>query len=265
MPLLLEAIYQRYGYDFRGYAPASLKRRLRHAAANEGLASFSALQDRLLHDPEAMARFLDCVSVDVTAMFRDPGFHRLFRERIAPELRGLPIVRLWHAGCSTGEEVYSTAIVLREEGLLDRARIYATDLNPAALICAREAIFPIRNMQAHTANYQKAGGAATFSDYYTARGDSIILRDCLRHNIVWAEHNLVTDSSFNEFNVIFCRNVMIYFSRALQERVQRILHESLAMGGCLGLGRSESLQFTPLEDRYEAVSREEKWYRKVRP
>lgn len=264
MPLLLEAMYQRYGYDFRGYAPASLKRRLRRAMQEEGLASLSALQDRILHAPEAMARFLDIVSVDVTAMFRDPGFHRVFRERIVPALRGLPLIRLWHAGCSTGEEVYSTAIVLHEEGLLDRCKLYATDLNARVLERAREAIYPISSMQEHTANYQKAGGKAAFSDYYTARGDSVILRDVLRRNIVWAEHNLVSDSSFNEFQAVFCRNVMIYFGRPLQERVHRLLYDSLAPGGFLGLGRSESLQFTPLEDCYEAVDRAEKWYRRTR-
>ncbi len=265
MPLLLEAMYQRYGYDFRGYAPVSLKRRLRRAMQEEGLASLSALQDRILHQTEAMARFLDIVSVDVTAMFRDPGFHRVFRERIVPALRPMPLIRIWHAGCSTGEEVYSTAIVLHEEGLLDKAKLYATDLNARVLERAREAVFPIRNMQEHTANYQKAGGRAAFSDYYTARGDSVILRDFLRRNVVWAEHNLVSDGSFNEFQVIFCRNVMIYFGRPLQARVHRLLHDSLAPGGYLGLGRSESLQFTPFEECYEVVDRTERWYRKARP
>lgn len=263
MPLLLEAIYQRYGYDFRGYAPASLKRRLRRALHEEGVSSFSALQERILHAPGAMARFLDIVSVDVTAMFRDPGFYRVFRERIVPALRGLPLIRLWHAGCSTGEEVYSTAIVLHEEGLLDKAKLYATDVNAHVLERGREAIYPIRNMQEHTANYQKAGGRTAFSDYYTAHGDSVILRRTLRRNIVWAEHNLVSDGSFNEFNVILCRNVMIYFGRALQQHVHHLLYDSLAAGGFLGLGRSESLQSVPLEGRYEAVDRVEKWYRKV--
>ena len=264
MPLLLEAMYQRYGYDFRGYAPASLLRRLRRAAHDEGLASLSALQDRILHQPEAMARFLDIVSVDVTAMFRDPGFYRVFREKIVPGLHGLPLIRLWIAGCSTGEEVYSAAIVLHEEGLLDKCKLYATDLNARVLEQGKEAIYPIRSMKEHTANYQKAGGQADFSNYYTARGDQIILRDFLRKNIVWAEHNLVTDSGFNEFHVILCRNVMIYFGRPLQERVHRLIYDSLAQGGFLGLGRSESLQFTPLEDRYEMVDAVEKWYRKVR-
>lgn len=264
MPLLLEAMFQRYGYDFRGYAPASLKRRLHRAMQEEGLVSLSSLQERILHSPEAMARFLDIVSVEVTAMFRDPAFYRVFREKVVPGLCGQPAIRIWHAGCSTGEEVYSTAIMLHEEGLLDKARLYATDLNQRVLARARAGIFPIRNMKEHTVNYQKSGGKAGFSGYYTARGDSIILREFLRKNIVWAEHNLVSDSSFNEFHVIFCRNVLIYFGRPLQERVHRLLHDSLAPGGFLGLGRSESLQFTPLESCYEAVDRIEKWYRKVR-
>lgn len=264
MPLLLDAVCQRYGYDFRGYAPASLGRRLRRAMAEEGLATFSALQDRLLHAPAAMARFLDILSVDVTAMFRDPGFYRAFREKVVPGLRALPLIRVWHAGCAGGEEVYSMAILLREEGLLGRARLYATDINPRLVGRGKEAIYPIRAMREFTADYQKAGGSASFSDYYTARGDDIILRDFLRANIVWAEHNLVSDGSFNEFHVILCRNVMIYFGRPLQDRVHRLIRDSLALGGVLGLGRSESLQFTPCEDSYEAIDLAERLYRRVR-
>lgn len=263
-PLLLEAMFQRYGYDFREYAPASLKRRLRRAMQVEDLTTLSAFQDRILRDSKMMARFLNIISVDVTAMFRDPGFYRTFRDKVVPGLREQPLIRFWHAGCSTGEEVYSMAIVLHEEGLLERARIYATDINPRGIELGRNAIYPIRNMQEFTANYQKTGARAAFSDYYTARGDSIILRDFLRRNIVWAEHNLVTDASFNEFHAIFCRNVMIYFKLPLQQRVHQLIYDSLAMGGALGLGSAESLLFTPLKDRYEPIGGVEKLYRKVK-
>lgn len=262
LPLLLDAVVQRYGYDFRGYAPTSLKRRLRRALQEERLASFSALQERLLRDVESMARLLDAVSVEVTVMFRDPGFYRTFRDAILPTLRTQPLIRIWHAGCATGEEVYSMAILLHEEGLLDKARLYATDLNARALERGRAAIFPIRQMQENTANYQKAGGRAAFSDYYTAQGDSVILRQFLRRNIVWAEHNLVSDGSFNQFDVILCRNVLIYFGPALQTRVLRLLDESLCLGGCLGLGLGESLQPSVLAPHYEMLDRVQKWYRK---
>lgn len=264
LPLLLEAIRQRYGYDFRDYAPASLKRRIRRALQLEQLATLSALQDRVVHDAECMARFLDAVSVDVSAMFRDPTFYQVFRAKVIPALRELPVVRIWHAGCCAGQEVYSMAILLHEEGLLSRAKLYATDINERLLAQGKEAIFPIKHMRDYTANYQKAGGQGQFCDYYTAKHDSVIMRDFLRSNIVWAAHNLVTDASFNEFQVILCRNVMIYFNRDLQGRVHQLLYDSLADAGVLGLGRGESLQFTPCEERYALLDGAEKLYRKVR-
>lgn len=263
MPLLAEAMFQRYGYDFRGYAAASLKRRVHHAMQAEGVKTISAFQEHVLHDPEAMARFLDIVSVDVTAMFRDPLFYKALRNKVAPDLRALPHVRVWHAGCSSGEEVYSMVILLLEEGLLEKSQLYATDLNQRALERAREGIFPLKFMREYTANYQKTGGREEFSRYYTAKHDSAILRD-LGKNIVWAEHNLVTDGSFNEFQLILCRNVMIYFGRPLQDRVHKLIYDSLAMGGMLCLGHGESLQFTPHEKCYEVVDRAEKIYRKVK-
>lgn len=265
LPLLLEAMYQRYGYDFRAYAPASLGRRLRRAMRDEpGVTSISAYQDRILHDAHCMRRFLDVVSVDTTAMFRDPNFYRVLRQKVIPQLRMTAHPSIWHAGCSTGEEVYSMAIVLHEEGLLERTTLFATDINPGVLQAGQQAIFRIRNMQHYTGNYQKAGGKASFSDYYVAKHEGVIMRDFLRHNIVWADHNLVSDSSFNEFQLILCRNVMIYFQRALQARVHEMLYDSLAMNCVLGLGHGESLQFTPREDCYEAVDRAEKLYRKVK-
>lgn len=264
LPLLLEAIRRRYGYDFRDYAPASLKRRIRRAQQQEGLVTISALQDRLIHEPDCMTRFLDAVSVSVTSMFRDPSFYRAFRERVIPALRELPIVRLWHAGCCSGQEVYSMAILLHEEGLLGRARVYATDINERLLAQGKDAIYPIRHMRDYTANYQKAGGRGAFSDYYTAKHEHVIVRDFLRPNVVWAAHNLVTDASFNEFHVILCRNIMIYFNRGLQGRVHSLLYDSLAVPGVLALGRGESLQFTPHADCYEIIDGGEKLYRKLK-
>lgn len=263
LPLLLEAIFRRYGYDFRNYSENSLRRRLAKAMKEEGVASLSRFQDILLHRPEAMVRFLDNVSVETTAMFRDPSLYKVFREKIVQELHRLKPLRIWHAGCSSGEEVYSMAIVLYEEGLLDRTRIYATDISAHALERGKTAIFPLKHMREFTADYLKAGGRAEFSEYYTAKHDSIILRDFLRKNIVWAEHNLVTDSSFNEFQVVFCRNVLIYFNRGLQERVHRLLYDSLAINGLLTLGCGESIRLTPFEDRYQVVDLPVKLYRKV--
>ncbi len=264
LQLLLEAMVQRYGYDFRDYAVASLKRRLRAAMGKEGLHTLSAFQDRVLHDPKCMARFLDIVSVDVSAMFRDPAFYKVFREKVVPGLRSLPLIRIWHAGCARGEEVYSMAILLQEEGLLARTRCYATDINERVLERGKAAIYPVSCMREYTVNYQKAGGKEQFSDYYTAMHESATLRGFGRGNIVWAVHNLATDGSFNEFDVVLCRNVMIYFNRQLQARVHRLIYDSLALGGVLWLGSAESLHATPCEDRYEAVGRAEKLYRKVR-
>ncbi|WP_332690128.1 CheR family methyltransferase [Devosia sp.] len=262
---LLDAMYRRYGYDFRQYAPASLRRRVQRALNEEPeLEDLAAYRTRILNDPSCMSRFLDIVSVETTAMFRDPSFYRALREKVIPQLRQQPRLSIWHAGCSTGEEVYSMAILLHEEGLLERTTLYATDINPAALQAGRDAIFRIRNMRQFTGNYQRAGGSASFADYYYAKHDGVIMRDFLRHNIVWADHNLVSDSSFNEFQLILCRNVMIYFQRVLQNRVHGTIYDSLGMHCVLGLGRGESLQFTPHEDCYGTVDRVEKLYRKVK-
>jgi len=266
LPLLLQAIYQRYGYDFRDYAPASLQRRLQRALDEEGLASLSTLQERVLRDQAVMARLLDMLCVDVSAMFRDPAFYQQLRSRVLPAWSALPLplLRVWHAGCASGEEVYSLAILLHEAGLQQKARLYATDLNERLLQQGQAAVYSIKHMRQYTANYQQSGGLAHFSDYYTAKHGGAILRDYLRGNIVWAVHNLATDSSFNEFQLILCRNVMIYFNRRLQERVHRLLYHSLALDGVLGLGHGESLQFTPYQDCYEVVDAAAKLYRKVK-
>jgi chemotaxis protein methyltransferase CheR len=261
--LLLEAIFRHYGFDFRAYAYASLRRRIWKRIHAELLTSVSALQERVLHSPAAMERLLLDLSVNVTAMFRDPNFYSAFREQVVPLLRTYPFIRLWHAGCSTGEEVYSMAILLQEEGLYDRARIYATDINEVVLRQARAGIFPLEKMQEYTQNYQRAGGTRSFSEYYTAAYEGALFSPSLRSNVVFAQHNLVTDRSFSEFNVILCRNVMIYFDRSLQTRVLELFYESLPMFGILALGSKESLRLSKFEGCYEAIDPREKIFRKV--
>jgi chemotaxis protein methyltransferase CheR len=261
--LLLEAIYQRYGFDFREYAPASLKRRVWRRAGAEGLDTISSLQDRLLRDPACMERLLLDLSINVTAMFRDPSFYTSFREHVVPLLHTYPFTRVWIAGCSTGEEVYSLAILLEEEELLDRSRIYATDINESVLDQARHGVFPIDKMQEYTQNYLKAGGKRAFSEYYLASYDGAVFDKRLVRHAVFAQHNLVSDNAFNEFQVVVCRNVMIYFDRKLQQRVLGLFHESLVHLGVLGLGRKESIRFSDYADRYEELDTLERIYRKV--
>jgi chemotaxis protein methyltransferase CheR len=262
--LLLEGIFQRYGFDFRDYAHASLRRRLWKRVEAERLTTISALQARVLHDAMALDRLLLDLSVNVTSMFRDPGFYKRFREVVVPMLRTYPFIRLWHAGCSTGEEVYSMAILLHEEGLLERSRIYATDINEVVLRQARNGIFPLNRMQEYTENYIKAGGTRSFSEYYTAKYDGALFDSMLTRNIVFSQHNLVTDQSFSEFNAIFCRNVLIYFDRTLQHRVQKLFYDSLVTFGVLSLGSKESLRFSEFEECYERLDAREKIYKKIR-
>jgi chemotaxis protein methyltransferase CheR len=260
--LLLEGIHRHYGFDFRGYAYSSLKRRIWKRMGQEGLARISQMQDRVLHDPALMEKLLLDLSINVTAMYRDPGFYAAFREKVVPLLRTYPFIRVWHAGCSTGEEVYSMAILLHEEGLYDRARIYATDINEVVLQRARTGIFPLEKMQDYTQNYLRAGGQRSFSEYYTALYDGALFDASLTRNVVFSQHNLVTDGSFAEFNVIVCRNVMIYFDRTLQNRVHRLFYESLSRFGILALGNKETLRFTEYEDRYEVLDGREKIFRR---
>ncbi|XID95940.1 CheR family methyltransferase [Paenibacillaceae bacterium WGS1546] len=261
--LLLEGVYRKYGYDFRQYSYASVRRRIRHRIHMEGLATITSLLDRVLHEPEAFRRLLGDLVIPVTEMFRDPGMFRSFRECVVPALRELPYARIWHAGCSTGEEVHSMAILLHEEGLLDKTRIYATDINENALKRAKDGIMPIDRMKTYTKNYLAAGGKGTFSDYYASDHGIVMLKPFLRNNVVFARHNLVTDSSFNEFHVILCRNVMIYFDAHLRDQVHGLFYESLAKEGFLVLGSKESLAFTPMEDRYETWDDQHRIYRKI--
>ena len=261
--LLLEAIYQHYGFDFRGYALGSLKRRLWRRAYGEKLETLSALQDRVLHDPAVMERLLLDLSINVTAMFRDPTFFRAFREKVVPHLRTYPFLRIWNAGCSTGEETYSLAILLKEEGLYDRTRIYATDINDRVLERAQDGRFPLEKMREYTENYLRAGGGDEFSKYYTVDGEQASFTRELTEQVVFAQHNLVSDAPFNEFNVIVCRNVMIYFGKTLQDRVHDLFYDSLDQLGILALGHKESIKFTRHEEHYEALDAQEKLYRKM--
>jgi chemotaxis protein methyltransferase CheR len=261
--LLLETLYDLAGADFRSYAYSSLKRRVLVQVARENVGSISGLEKLVRHDPRSQERLIATLTIHVTAMFRDPAFHRLLRTSVMPVLRTYPFLRFWVAGCSTGEEVYSLAILLQEEGLYPRSRIYATDLNESVLQKARKGIFPLAAMQEYTRNYQRSGGHRSFADYYSADNEFAIFRPALRENVVFAAHNLVGDASFNEFHGIFCRNVMIYFDRSLQERVHRLFYESLLTYGYLGLGRSETIRFTPHASAFEEIGAREKLYRKV--
>ena len=261
--LLLEAIYRRYGFDFREYARSSLRRRVRAALVTEHVPTVTALLDRTLHDQACLERLLLGLSVNVSAMFRDPRFFLAFRKHAIPLLRTYPFIRIWQAGCSMGEEVYSLAILLQEEGLYDRCRLYATDMNDVVLRKAREGIYPLEPMQKYTANYIASGGTRTFAEYYTAGYDHVIMRPSLRDQVVFSQHNLVSDGVFNEFNVILCRNVMIYFTRPLQERVHDLFSRSLATFGLLGLGSHESLRFLDQEHAYEPLEAGEKLFRRV--
>jgi len=262
--LLLEAIQRAYGYDFRGYALASLRRRMWHRVYGEGLETISGLQERILHDPSCMDRLLRDLSINVTEMFRDPSFHRALREQVFPLLRTYPFIRVWNAGCSTGEEIYSVAIALHEEGLLDRARIYATDIDESALQRARTGSFSLERMQLYTENYLRGGGRESFSQYYSADGDVARFDPMLAAKTVFAQHNLVTDGSFNEFQLIVCRNVLIYFGAELQEKVLGLFSASMGRRGILALGRKESIRHSSHVAEYEPLVEAEKIYRRKR-
>jgi len=264
LELLLTAVLRRYGYDFSHYAPASLLRRVQRAMQEERVRTISALQERLLHDPDALRRFVSVLSVHVTAMFRDPPFYRFLRTHVVPILRTYPFVRIWHAGCSTGEEVYSVAILLQEEGLYDRCRIYATDISDDLLARAKKGLVPLSDMRDFTANYLQSGGTQDFSRYYTAYFNHAVFHESLRRNVVFSQHNLAIDRSFNEFQLILCRNVMIYFDQELRRRVHGLFYESLSRFGMLALGIRESVQFSGYDDRYAAVDADLRIYRRIK-
>lgn len=260
--LLLEAIYQRYGYDFRDYGKAHAKRRILHRLALSGIGTISELQHRILYDEPFFHLVLQDLSINTTEMFRDPEFFLSLREQVIPLLKTYPFIKIWHAGCSTGEEVYSMAILLKEEGLLNRSQIYATDFNPSALQKARDAIYSAAQMKEYTRNYIKSGGKFSFSDYYNARYDSAILKKTLKENVVFADHNLVTDSVFGEMNLIMCRNTLIYFNKNLQDRVVGLFRDSLVSGGFLCLGSKESITFSQHKEVFDPVVGKWKIFRK---
>ncbi|ALG66843.1 CheR family methyltransferase [Beggiatoa leptomitoformis] len=260
--LLLQAIYLKYGYDFRNYAKASLKRRIEHRLLKDKLSSISAMQHRLLYDEDFFSNLLLDLSINVTEMFRDPDFYQAIRKNVIPHLQKFPFLKIWHAGCSTGEEVYSMAILLKEEGLYERTQIYATDMNEVVLRQAKQGIFSMSRLKQYTANYQKAGGTESFSDYYAAHYDHVVMDKSLKENILFSDHNLATDGVFGEMNLIMCRNVMIYFDRDLQNRVFRLFHESLCAGGVLCLGSKETIRLSAYTNAFDDIVKEEKIYLK---
>lgn len=259
---LLLAIYEYYGYDFRDYAMGTLKRRITQRMYKEQVDSLPALLEKVLYDSACLHRLLDDLSITVSTMFRDPSFFLAFRNIVVPQLRHYPFIRIWHVGCGKGEEVYSMAILLHEEGLYHKCRLYATDMNEKALQQAQRAIYPLKQMQTYTRNYFDSGGCGSFSQYYTAKYGHVIFRPWLKKNILFSKHNLTTDRPFNEFHIILCRNVMIYFNRSLKGRVHHLLYDSLSNRGFLALGQRESIRFTPHEACYKVVDDREKVYRK---
>uniref|UniRef100_UPI00130E6542 CheR family methyltransferase n=1 Tax=Pseudomonas fluorescens TaxID=294 RepID=UPI00130E6542 len=260
--LLIEAIYLKYSYDFRDYSGASIKRRVHHALRQLECRTVSALQERVLHDPGMFMQLLQYLTIPVSEMFRDPGHFLAVRQEVVPLLRTWPSVKVWIAGCSTGEEVYSMAILLREEGLLDRTIIYATDINPRSLEKAKQGIYSMQDMQAYAENYRMAGGRRDFAEYYTAAYGNAIMDSSLRENVTFADHSLATDSVFSETQLISCRNVLIYFNKDLQDRAFGLFHESLCHRGFLVLGSKETLDFSNYAERFEPLVKPERIYRK---
>lgn len=263
LELLLQAIYLKYGYDFRDYSRAHIKRRVIHYLASKTLPNISTLQHLLLTEKKYFEELLQELSINVTEMFRSPGFYKSIREKVAGILSTYPYLKIWHAGCSTGEEVYSLAILLQEAGLYDRTQIYATDFNPRVVRSAREATFSLKHIKEYTANYHKSGGQASFSDYYHATDKAVIFDKRLTRNMIFAEHNLVTDAVFAEVNMVVSRNVLIYFNRGLQNKVLNLFNESLSRGGYLGLGNKETISFSDIAEKYKVIDDREKIYKKV--
>lgn len=260
--LLLEGIYQKYGYDFREYSKAHIKRRIMNRMVMSGTENISQMQSKVLNDDLFASIVLQDLSITVTEMFRDKEFYKSIRINIIPILKTYPFIKIWHAGCSTGEEAYSMAILLQEEGLYDRTTIYATDFNQQALDKAKDGIFSNSLIKEYTANYQLSGGKESFSKYYTSSYDHVIMNQSLKKNIVWANHNLVTDNVFAEVHLILCRNVLIYFDRNLQNKVQQLFYNSLANGGILCLGNKESLQLTDLIEEYIEIDKKQRIFKK---
>ncbi len=246
--LLLEAIFRKYNYDFRGYSRASIKRRLKHRLSLSGFGSLTAMQHELLYNRDFFLLLLRDLSINVTQMFRDPSFYKTLRKSVLPEFANKEVIKIWHAGCSSGEEVYSMAILLQELGLYKKSRIYATDFDETILAKAKEGIYPADLLRAYTENYREAGGVESFADYYLARYERVIMDNSLKKNILFSAHNLVTDGVFGEMDLIFCRNVLIYFNRELQDRVFKLFSDSLCQGGVLCLGSKETIHDVRLNE-----------------
>ena len=262
LPLFVEAVYRKYHYDFRDYAPASLKRRLRTALPRFGCASLSQLQHRLLYEPGLFNQLLDYLTVQMSEMFRDPDYFRALRTHVVPVLRTYPSLKIWVAGCSTGEEVYSLAILLREEGLLKRTLIYATDINAQALRKAESGVYDIDRIAPFSQNFQRSGAHGSLSSYYTAAYGNAVFDASLKKHMVFSDHSLATDSVFAEVQFVSCRNVLIYFNRALQDRAIGLFRDALCLRGFLGIGAKESLRFSAHHDAFETVDSDNRIYRK---
>jgi chemotaxis protein methyltransferase CheR len=263
MRLLLEAVYAKYNHDFRDYSGASLKRRVQHALLQFGCETISQLQARVLRDAAMFQQLLEILTIPFSEMFRDPTYWLALRQQVVPLLQTYPSLKVWVAGCAGGEEVLSLAILLHEEGLLDRTLVYATDINPVVLEKARQGIFPMAAVRQHTANYQAAGGKHAFSDYYSAAYNAARFDPDLMRNVTFADHSLATDTVFSETHFISCRNVLIYFNKALQNRAFGLFHESLCHRGFLGLGSKESLDFSHFADKFEPISKRDRLFRKA--
>ncbi len=261
--LLLEALYRQYHYDFRRYARASLTRRIEQALIHFQCSSVSMLQGRALHEPEIVPRLVQLLTVQVSDMFRDPGYYRALRAQVMPTLATYPSLKIWIAGCSAGEEAYSLAIMLAEEGLLERSLLYATDINTDSLRKAEAGVYDLGRMRQFTENHRLAGGGSSLSDWYHARGDGAVMAPQLRRHITFSDHSLATDQVFSEMQFVSCRNVLIYFDRELQSRALGLFREALCMRGFLALGSQESLRFSDHAEAFGELDREHRLYRKV--
>jgi chemotaxis protein methyltransferase CheR len=261
--LLLNEVLTKYGYDFTGYSPASVRRRINRLFSLDHFRNFHQFRNKVLNDKHYIKRFVQEITVNVTEMFRDPSFYKLLREQVLPVLSTYPFIRIWHAGCSTGEEVYSMAILLKEAGIMQKSLLYATDINPGVLDQAVKGIYPLRHLKQFSENYILSGGKEDFSSYYTAKYDLAKLDDELRSKMIVSTHNLVSDRSFNEFQLIICRNVLIYFSKTLQDKVLELFDSSLETRGFLALGSKEQVKFAGIGKKYEQIDAKEKIWRKI--
>lgn len=259
LDILINELYENYGYDFSGYSKASFKRRVDRLYQLDGFTNFQSFLSKIIDDSDYFSRMVEEITVNITEMFRDPHFYRILRTEILPVLATKPFIRIWHAGCSTGEEVYSVAILLKEANLLDKALLYATDISPPVLEVARKGVFPLRMMKQYSENYMASGGKKDFSHYYTANYGLAKFGEDLSSRMVFSQHNLVSDRSFNEFDLILCRNVLIYFDKDLQERALHLFDDSLAKLGYLALGTKETIKFTSMQKRYKQLEKEKIW------